>query len=882
MADQKIGVSLQFKADTSQAVKKMNELQSALQAVQKVSNSTLPMNQLSSGINQAKDAAAQLAVQLSNAFNQNTGKLDLSRFNRSLKESGMTLEKYKAALMQAGPQGQQAFGQLAAAVASADTHIIRISERMQKLGQTFANTVRWQISSSALNAITSTLSNAQRYAEDLNASLNDIRIVTGYSAAEMDKFAKKANESAKALSTTTKRYADASLIYFQQGLSDEKVQKRTDITIKMANVTGQAVQTVSDQLTAVWNNFDDGSRSLEYYADVMTALGAATASSAEEISEGLNKFAATAETVGLSYEYAASALATVTSVTRESADVVGTAFKTLFARIQDLELGKTLDDGTTMGQYSEALAAVGINIKDINGEVKDMNTILDEMGTKWNTLNKDTQIALAQNVAGVRQYTQLIALMDNWDTFQENLNTAMTSTGALDEQAKIYAESWEAARDRVTAALEDIYDSLLDDDAFIGILNFFADLLESIGNTIDAMGGLHGVLLMVSTALLNINKNALAASMTTLGTSIKTLTKAGQREQDEVRAKSFKEATTMYTEDSTSNELRNTAVRNEIELETTLHELSKDATEQQKQILQYRKDGLLTAIEESKAAIETLETREKEAKQLDVIVSKMQTVKNHQAEVKRIQEMSKQKGAGTYAAENLTLAPDFNAVNVEGYLYDDKVDDESLRKAGSAVDEVVSKMRALDFGAEGAEEKLKQLFGDEVYEALKRYYESLVQTQERIKELQQMPLEERQKQQGAAQAKKDDIDNKRKRVSQLNAGGRMTKDSTKQLKTVSDNERAEYKALIKEIEEYDKAQINLAKNSDDVEKAIKSHNKALNDQIESFEKNDDVGKGTINRMKQSAAAEETLGVETVKTTVAVNQQRTASEQLNQT
>ena len=101
----------------------------------------------------------------------------------------------------------------------------------------------------------------------------------------------------------------------------------------MANVTGQAVQTVSDQLTAVWNNFDDGSASLEHYADVMTALGAATASSAEEISEGLNKFAATAETVGLSYEYAASALATVTSVTRESADVVGTAFKTLFARI---------------------------------------------------------------------------------------------------------------------------------------------------------------------------------------------------------------------------------------------------------------------------------------------------------------------------------------------------------------------------------------------------------------------------------------------------------------------------------------------------------------------------------------------------------------------
>jgi hypothetical protein len=84
----------------------------------------------------------------------------------------------------------------------------------------------------------------------------------------------------------------------------------------MANVTGESVSKVSDQLTAIWNNFDNGTQSLEHYVDVMVALGAATASSTDEISEGLNKFAAIAETVGLSYEYAASALATVTATTR--------------------------------------------------------------------------------------------------------------------------------------------------------------------------------------------------------------------------------------------------------------------------------------------------------------------------------------------------------------------------------------------------------------------------------------------------------------------------------------------------------------------------------------------------------------------------------------
>jgi TP901 family phage tail tape measure protein len=150
----------------------------------------------------------------------------------------------------------------------------------------------------------------------------------------------------------------------------------------------------------------------------MTALGAATASSTEEISTGLNKFAAIAETVGLSYEYAASALATVTATTRQSADIVGTAFKTLFARIQDLELGKTLDDGTTLGKYSAALDTIGVNIKDDNNNLKEMDQILEEMAAKWNTISKDEQTALAQTVAGTRQYTQLVALMENWDFMQ--------------------------------------------------------------------------------------------------------------------------------------------------------------------------------------------------------------------------------------------------------------------------------------------------------------------------------------------------------------------------------------------------------------------------------------------------------------------------------
>jgi TP901 family phage tail tape measure protein len=131
-----------------------------------------------------------------------------------------------------------------------------------------------------------------------------------------------------------------------------------------------------------------------------------------------------------------------------------------------------------------------------------MNTILDEMGAKWNTISTAQQVSVAQTVAGVRQYTQLISLMENWDKVQTNVTLAETSSGELERQQEIYAESWEAAAERVGAAAEAIYQSLLDDEAFVDIMDFFADFLRIIDKAIDGLGGLPGVLSLVGTALM--------------------------------------------------------------------------------------------------------------------------------------------------------------------------------------------------------------------------------------------------------------------------------------------------------------------------------------------------------------------------------------------
>ena len=496
-----LNVSLNFQANTGQAKQSMMELQTLLTQIA-VQGSSVSVDDNS--IKNASKAAKELSMHLTNAFNAETGNFDLSKLDRSLKASKSNIQDLTFQLLTVGSTGQEAFVKLAQVISTADRPVISLTNKLNGMLTTLKNTARWQISSSVLHGFMGAVQSAYGYAQDLNESLNNIRIVTGYDTAQMAKFAEEANRAAKALSTTTTAYTDASLIFYQQGLSGDAVTERADVVIKMANVTGESATEVSDYMTAVWNNFADGAKELEYYADVMTALGAATASSTDEIAAGLEKFAAVSETVGLSYEYATAALATVTATTRQSADVVGTAFKTLFARIQDLELGETLDDGTTLGTYSQALAKVGINIKDTSGQLKDMDVILEEMASKWDGLSKAQQTALAQAVAGVRQYTQLVALMDNWDFMESNLAVANSADNTLNQQAQIYEESWAAASKRVRASMEAIYDDILDDEFFIDITNGFSALIDSLDAFIDGVGGMKGVLFGVGTVLLSM------------------------------------------------------------------------------------------------------------------------------------------------------------------------------------------------------------------------------------------------------------------------------------------------------------------------------------------------------------------------------------------
>ena len=161
MSQRDYRVNLLFNADTSLALQNIQQLGTLLNSL----TAKTPIGFETGSIKSAISDVQQLQIHLQNAVNVNTGKLDLSKFNRSLKMSKTSLSQYSASLISLGPAGQQAFARLATAISQAEVPMYRLSAKTKEFMTTLGNTAKWQIASCAIHGITGALSESIRYIE---------------------------------------------------------------------------------------------------------------------------------------------------------------------------------------------------------------------------------------------------------------------------------------------------------------------------------------------------------------------------------------------------------------------------------------------------------------------------------------------------------------------------------------------------------------------------------------------------------------------------------------------------------------------------------------------------------------------------------------------
>ena len=382
-----------------------------------------------------------------------------------------------------------------------------LDKQTSSLGKAFKQFTIYHL---ALKFTKKALREAVSTVKELDKELTEQAMVTGMTRKETYGLMKTYQELALATGATTKEVASVATEYIKQGKSIQEATLLTQAAVSAAKVAGVSTADSVNYLTTALNGFQLAASDAMLVSDKFAAVAAASATDYDELAIALSKVASQANLAGMSIDYTTALLTKGLETTREAPETMGTALKTIIARMRELgDYGETLEGDTDINNVEKQLAYVGIALRDQQGELRSTEEVLDELGKKWDTLNKNQQAAVAKALAGTRQQSRLIAMMSDYERVTELQQISQRSAGATAAQAGVYLEGMEASLNKITVAWEKIVTSLTNSEFIINIFGGLGNILDVVGEALDSISGQ----VVVYTTLANLG-------LTMLGTKI--------------------------------------------------------------------------------------------------------------------------------------------------------------------------------------------------------------------------------------------------------------------------------------------------------------------------------------------------------------------------
>lgn len=337
--------------------------------------------------------------------------------------------------------------------------------------------------------------------KEFNDLKTDLAMATGEGKAYVNDLMKSYNDLGQELGAITSDVASSADSWLRQG----RTMVETNQLIQDSMVLSKDAQMDSEQaskvLTATLNGFQMSADQAGHINDVLTSIDLQSASDAGGIGEALSRTASMANNAGVSLEKTAAMIATIKDVTQQSDETIGTSVKSILSRMNNIKVGKFVDDetGEPLNDVEKVLNEVGISMRDVNGQFQDSEITIDSIAEKWSTFDKNTQKAISTAVAGTRQINSFISVMDNWDKVQSLTDAAFNSDGTAQKKfEENYMTSLEAKTNALKASMENLATTVVSDDMYAGFLDgakavtdFVAqtDLLQASLAGLGAAGG---------------------------------------------------------------------------------------------------------------------------------------------------------------------------------------------------------------------------------------------------------------------------------------------------------------------------------------------------------------------------------------------------------
>ena len=447
---------------------------------------------------------------IGNAFGANSQQY-ISETSQKLKEFRESLDdKQKAifdqlagSIQRLGENGQRAGEQVRTANEGLRESANAAAKSKSELEQVIQSFARFTTLAGIMDIFRNSIRAAFNAVKELDEAMNSIAVVTDMTTQDLwdqiDVYTQMANATG---STIAGAYQVAQL-YYQQGLSTNDVMTATTETLKLARVAAIDYASATDYMTSAVKGFGLSYQDLSHIMDVYSNLAAKTAADTEEISIAMSKVASIAHSTGMELETTAGFLTQIIATTREAPETAGTSLKTVIARFAEVKklVSQGVDTGTDeegteidVNKIETALHLAGVELRDTQGQMRDLDDVFIELSSHWAELDTLTQRYIATQAAGSRQQSRFLAMISDYDSLMETLGYATDAAGANNEQFGKTLDSLESKLNGLQNAWTEFTTGIANQSVIKGAVDILTTLLGLVNDLTGVFGNFGGAI----------------------------------------------------------------------------------------------------------------------------------------------------------------------------------------------------------------------------------------------------------------------------------------------------------------------------------------------------------------------------------------------------
>ena len=376
-------------------------------------------------------------------------------------------------------------------------------------GQAFTKFPIWIIASTVVMGLVHSIRTGIGSIVEMNEQVTTLKLTMDGTESEFSQLAKSAQDFAKTMGTSVSNVMEAIKVYSNMNQTVDELLDKTKAAIVLSNLTKGSVTEVTDSIQGLLNQFrltsDESMRVVDSLTRVSASMEKDFASGINEITRGIRVSGASAREAGFSLEQYQAILGNLITTTRLSGSTLGGGLRQIMARLsRATDVDVSIDD---ISKAETAYKSLGIAIRDIRGEFRDLPYVFDDLYLKWDNLSKVQKSFIAEVSAGTRRKDIFINMMDGWSASLNMYEEALNSSGFAMERNEIYMESFRAKSMELGAVFTIMYQKMISTESINEALDGLIKMAEAFSWLVVEGGALPVTIGLLAGAMTILTKN---------------------------------------------------------------------------------------------------------------------------------------------------------------------------------------------------------------------------------------------------------------------------------------------------------------------------------------------------------------------------------------